>query len=85
MLRHIFDSKIKKLRYQISFIDDNREFHFLIKLGELVKHECPQQQQYPKLAIFRKKVMEVIDLGVIWKGFIGWVYMPNMKSLSLAV
>ena len=27
----------------------------------------------------------VIDLGVIWKDFISWVCMPNMKSLSLTV
>ena len=27
----------------------------------------------------------VIDLGVIWKGIISWVSMPNMKPLSLRV
>ena len=26
---------------------------------------------------------KVNDVGVIWKGFIWWVCMPNMKSLSL--
>ena len=26
---------------------------------------------------------KVFDLGVILKGFISWVYMPNMKPLSL--
>ena len=28
---------------------------------------------------------KVIDLGVIWKGFISWVYMPTMKSYGLKV
>ena len=28
---------------------------------------------------------KVIDLGVIWKGIISWVCMPNMKSLPLTV
>ena len=28
---------------------------------------------------------KVIDSGVIWKGFISWEYMPNMKSISLTV
>ena len=28
---------------------------------------------------------KVIDLGVIWKGIISGVCMPNMKSLSLTV
>ena len=28
---------------------------------------------------------KVIDPGVIWKDFISWVCMPNMKSLSLTV
>ena len=28
---------------------------------------------------------KVIELDVIWKGFISWVYMPNMKSLSFQV
>ena len=37
-----------------------------------------------KLAIFSKKV-KVIDPIVTWKGFISWVCMQNMKSLSLTV
>ena len=28
------------------------------------------------------KDRNVIDLGVIWKGFISWLCMPNMESLS---
>ena len=28
---------------------------------------------------------KVINLGVIWKGFISWVCIPNMKSVSLRV
>ena len=39
-----------------------------------------------KKAIFKAKVkVKVIDLGVIWKGFISGVCMPNMKSLPLTV
>ena len=37
-------------------------------------------------AIFSFKVkVKVTDLGVIWKGIISGVCMPNMKSLSLTV
>ena len=28
---------------------------------------------------------KVIDLSVIWKGYISWVYMPSLKSLSLSL
>ena len=48
--------------------------------GVFVKH-----YRYNKVekAIFSFKVkVKVIDLGVIWKGIISGVCMPNMKSLS---
>ena len=38
-----------------------------------------------KIAIFDKglgQVYMVVDLGVIWKGFISRVCMPNMESIS---
>ena len=51
------------------------------------------QKLWQKLKFLEMKVKgydqghKVIDLGVIWKDFISWVYMPNtsMKSLSLTV
>ena len=48
----------------------------------------PQQQLSPK-SYFKPQGQsqghKVIDLGVIWKGVISRVCMPNMKSLSLMV
>ena len=37
-----------------------------------------------KMGFFFRVKVKVIDLGVIWKGFISWVCMPNMKSVSYA-
>ena len=57
----------------------------LTKSGVFMKYAgMPRRPHSPKLAIFSINV-KVIDLGVIWKGFISWVCMPNMKSLSLTV
>ena len=44
-------------------------------------------QLVPKFANFFLDWLayKVIDLGVIWKGVISRVCMPNMKSLSLTV
>ena len=52
---------------------------------------CETQQYAPggnkvEKAILSFKVkVKVTDLGVIWKGIISGVSMPNMKSLSLTV
>ena len=52
-----------------------------------MKQECPRWQQSPNLAIFSIKVTRslTLGLGVIWKGVISGVNMPNMKSLHLTV
>ena len=56
------------------------------KTDVFVKHKCPRQQQTPKMAfLYKGQGHKVIDLGVTWKGFISWVCMPHMKSLSLTV
>ena len=50
-----------------------------------MKHCAPGGNKVKK-AIFSSKVkVKVIDLGVIRKGVISGVCMPNMKSLSLIV
>ena len=52
--------------------------------GVFVKHYAHGGNKVWKKAIFSTKVkVKVIHLGVIWKGIISWVGMPNMKSLSL--
>ena len=38
-----------------------------------------------QIGYFQYKGRKVIDLGVIWKGFISGVCMPNMKCMSLTV
>ena len=47
------------------------------------------QKVWQKLKFLEMQVKgqghKVIDLGVNWKGLISWVYIPNMKSLSLTV
>ena len=55
--------------------------------GVIVKHySMPPGGNKVEKAIFSFKVkVKVIDLGVIWKGIISGVCMPNMKSLSLTV
>ena len=52
-----------------------------------VKHySMPPGSNKVQKAIFSFKVkVNVIDLGVIWKGIISGVCMPNIKSLSLTV
>ena len=50
-----------------------------------VKHYALSGNKVQK-AIFSFKVkVKVIDLGVIWKGVISAVFMPNMKFLYLSV
>ena len=49
-----------------------------------MKHECPQWQQSPKLAIFSIKV-RVKDTRSLTLVSFERVCMPNMKSLSLTV
>ena len=45
----------------------------------------PRRQQSLKSYFFlgQSEGHKVIDLAVIWKGIIIWVFMPNMKPLSL--
>ena len=44
---------------------------------------CPRQQQFKKLFLAWRSKSRSQDLGVIWKGVISGVSMPNMKSLSM--
>ena len=91
--RKLLDIMVKFCRK--SFISHNGEDHqedyicihimdtYMKNQGVFVKHYAPGGSKVQK-AIFNFKV-KVIDLGVIWKGAISGVYMPNMKSLSLTV
>ena len=61
----------------------------LITRNVHVKYQSSISTVLPYVKVFRKwnkgQGHKVIHLGVIWKGFISWGYMPNMKSLSLTV
>ena len=52
--------------------------------GVFVKHYivCPRRQQNRKSYFSFKVKVKVTDLGIIWKGIISEVCMPNMKPLS---
>ena len=48
------------------------------------KSLCPGGTKLQKAIFSIKVTVKVIDLGVIWKGIISGVCMPNIKSFSLA-
>ena len=46
-----------------------------MKAIPLMVEKLLQRLMFLKMSV---KGHKVIDMGFVWKGFIGWVYMPNI-------